>query len=279
LGLFISIKKYFSLKSRREKTQLRYFIIGALIPGVFGNLVTFILALIFNVTTYQWLAFPLFALGYLFVAQGVLQHGLFVDYRAILETIFKGLVELVIVTDKEGLVLLTNKMTLSKLNYKEEEVLSRKVSQLFKGKEKTWQRLKEKLKKQTSTLEEKVTFKTKEGEEIPFLLALSQTKEGIIFVGRDIKELISYQEKLEEEVKERTRELQEAKTILEVKVKARTKELQELADSLEIKVKERTGELQARVEELERFHKLTVGRELKMIELKREVERLKKERG
>ena len=74
-----------------------------------------------------------------------------------------------------------------------------------------------------------------------------------------------------------------ARTSLEIKVKARTKELEELTLSLEEKVKARTKELekgkeelQKRVEELERFHRLTVGRERRMIELKKEIEDLKK---
>ena len=70
--------------------------------------------------------------------------------------------------------------------------------------------------------------------------------------------------------------LKEEKDVLEVRVKARTKELEELAQELEEKVKARTKELQNRVDELEKFHKLTVGRELKMIELKKEIARLKK---
>lgn len=82
---------------------------------------------------------------------------------------------------------------------------------------------------------------------------------------------------LEERVKERTQELEEAKTVLEIKVEARTKELKELAESLEKQIKERTKELQGRVNELERIHRLTVGRELKMIVLKEEIERLKEE--
>lgn len=45
----------------------------------------------------------------------------------------------------------------------------------------------------------------------------------------------------------------------------------ELQTSLEEKVRERTKELQERLNELERFHRLTVGRELKMIELKKEL--------
>jgi len=52
-------------------------------------------------------------------------------------------------------------------------------------------------------------------------------------------------------------------------------EIKTLQEELEKKVKTRTKELQGRVEELERFHDLTVGRELAMMELKKEIERLK----
>lgn len=67
------------------------------------------------------------------------------------------------------------------------------------------------------------------------------------------------------------RTIEEAKDTLEIKVKARTRELQELTKNLEEKVGERTKELQNRLSELERFHRLTVGRELKMIELKKRI--------
>ncbi len=82
-------------------------------------------------------------------------------------------------------------------------------------------------------------------------------------------------ERLEEKVKERTKELEEARASLEIKVEARTKELKELTESLDEQVKERTKELQGKVEELEKFHRLAVGRELKMIALKEEIKRLK----
>jgi len=75
---------------------------------------------------------------------------------------------------------------------------------------------------------------------------------------------------------EKTRlELEEIRYGLEMKVIARTKELKELAKGLEGQVEERTKELKGRVNELERFQRLTVGRELKMLELKKEIQILK----
>lgn len=70
--------------------------------------------------------------------------------------------------------------------------------------------------------------------------------------------------------------VQESKNVLEVKVQARTRELSELAKSLDEKVKQRTKELEKQINELEKFYRLTVGRELKMVELKKEIKEIKK---
>lgn len=53
--------------------------------------------------------------------------------------------------------------------------------------------------------------------------------------------------------------------------------LQEAHDSLELKVRERTEELHKKVEELKKFSKIALGRELRIVELKEEVKRLKDE--
>jgi len=83
--------------------------------------------------------------------------------------------------------------------------------------------------------------------------------------------------RMAEELKKYHDTLEESKNVLKIKVKARTKELEELAKSLEGRVKERTKELEKRLGELEKFHKLTVGRELKMTKLKKELAKLKSE--
>lgn len=83
--------------------------------------------------------------------------------------------------------------------------------------------------------------------------------------------------KTTENLKESRGELEEAKQVLEVKVGARTRELKEMAKNLEVTVQERTKNLQDKIEELEKFHRLTVGRETKMVELKEEIKKLKNE--
>ncbi|MCD6270870.1 HAMP domain-containing protein [bacterium] len=81
----------------------------------------------------------------------------------------------------------------------------------------------------------------------------------------------------EKQVKERTKELEEERASLEQKIKERTKELEKLKQNLEEEVARRTKELKEKIEELEKIQKLTTGRELKMIQLKEEIERLKQE--
>jgi methyl-accepting chemotaxis protein len=88
-------------------------------------------------------------------------------------------------------------------------------------------------------------------------------------------------EELEEKIRQRTEELEEAKSSLEIRVMAKTKALRDLTENLEKLVKERTKELEEskkelerKIKELEKFQKLTEGRELKMMELKKKIAKL-----
>lgn len=106
-------------------------------------------------------------------------------------------------------------------------------------------------------------------------IALGELETKIaIKTGDEIEELAESFNQMASDLKKSRTALEESKNVLEVRVAARTRELQELTKNLEEKVRERTKELQNRLDELERFHRLTVGRELKMVELK---ERIKEE--
>lgn len=72
--------------------------------------------------------------------------------------------------------------------------------------------------------------------------------------------------------------LRETNIDLEKKVSERTRELENIKNNLEFLVKEKTVELENRLKDLEKFQQLTVGRELRMIELKKELEECSKHR-
>ncbi len=78
------------------------------------------------------------------------------------------------------------------------------------------------------------------------------------------------------EIKRKEEALKESSQVLEIKVAAKTRELTRLNESLEASVKERTQDLEEKLEQIERTNKLMVGRELKMIELKEELEESRK---
>jgi HAMP domain-containing protein len=92
----------------------------------------------------------------------------------------------------------------------------------------------------------------------------------------EIGELATTFNEMLKDLKKSHTALEEAKTVLEIKVAARTRELRELAEQREEIIKQRTKELREKIEELERFQRLAVGRELKMIELKKKIRELEK---
>ena len=112
---------------------------------------------------------------------------------------------------------------------------------------------------------------------------VSQVTKGNLQVKAKIKrndeigQLASAFNEMVVKLREARNRLEDERTVLEIQVNARTRQLREQAEALKKENEEKTKDLKERLEELERFHKLTVGGELRMIELKQEIKKLKKE--
>jgi len=145
-----------------------------------------------------------------------------------------------------GVITDVNQSLLELSGYKEGELIGLNVKDVF-GEKKYLEELMEKCVRENFIRDGELILLNKQKNKIPVSVALSARKseEGILFgyffAVSDITERKRFQNMLEK------------------------------------KVKERTKELQIRIEELEKYHMLTVGRELKMIELKKEAEALKEE--
>jgi len=110
----------------------------------------------------------------------------------------------------------------------------------------------------------------------------TQKNDEIFILTNSYNEMVQKLKKsytiLEEKVSSRTSELQSATKQLEQTVDDRTVELEEAKKDLEKKVEERTAELKSKIAEAEALNKLSVERELKMVELKEELQKLKGEK-
>jgi two-component system, sensor histidine kinase YesM len=95
---------------------------------------------------------------------------------------------------------------------------------------------------------------------------------AVSYTKDEFGELADNFNKMTEDLGRAKQTMQEERDVLEIKVNARTKELNEMNEKLEQEVGNRTEQIQKKLVELEKMSKLMVGRELKMIELKKELQ-------
>lgn len=145
-----------------------------------------------------------------------------------------------------GVIIDTNKAFGVLTNYKPEEISGELLEAIFSNKKEIHKILK-KVQEEKSVQTKEMRLLSKGKKEIPVNISVSARKDregnfiGYFIAISDITGLKELQTGLEEQVSQRTKELQE------------------------------------KIEELEKFQKIAIGRELKMVELKKEIENLKKE--
>lgn len=107
---------------------------------------------------------------------------------------------------------------------------------------------------------------------------LRESNEEILQMSQALQET---NRSLESRVAQRTQELSHAKENLEDQVKERTRELLAVKDNLEVQVQHRTQDLelakqqlQRHVQELKSFNKIMMGREQRVLQLKKEIKAL-----
>lgn len=146
-----------------------------------------------------------------------------------------------------GIILNSNQAFQGLTGYREIEAIGKKMEDLFLNKKNFKDLIKEKILKKKPSLTRKMVLLTKKRKKIPVNVAISiRRDEEDNFIGHFIalSDITAFED---------------------------------LRKNLERKVKERTKQLQERVDELEKFRKLTEGRELRMVELKQEIKKLKEE--
>jgi PAS domain S-box-containing protein len=222
------------------------------------------------------------------------------------KNIFDKTIEPVVIFDLKGDINYANEALIKTGEYDLEEIKSKPIVFLLPDREKNRisSLIQEVLKEGKTYKDFNTFFQTQKKKEVPVALTLIPLSEEKKIIGGfavfiDIRQLEGLLEglnrarsELEQRGKERTRDLEqkttelekakmaleEAKNVLEIKVAARTRELKELNEKLEEKVGQRTKELQEKLSELDKWYRLTVGRELKMIELKEEINKFRKRR-
>ncbi|OYT27570.1 MAG: hypothetical protein B6U97_01110 [Candidatus Altiarchaeales archaeon ex4484_96] len=182
-----------------------------------------------------------------------------------METLIQTSPEPIITTDMQGRITSYNKAAEKMFGYTPNEVLN-KSSSIFTIQEDETQQLMKINESTKGITNYEIPLKTKEGKKILISLSYAILYDdfgnpmGAIGVGRDITEQIKNQQELEQINKR----LMRAKS-----------ELQEKAAELI----QANNQLKDKMNELERFNKVMVGRELKMMELKNKIKKLDKKQG
>jgi PAS domain S-box-containing protein len=177
--------------------------------------------------------------------------------RGYVDSIIANMIDTLIVVDPEGVIKTVNKATCDFLGYKEEELIGKDVNPLILegAKEQTILR---KFIKQGGLRNYETSYKTKDGKKIPVLLSGSILKR-IVCPHKDVAKDCP---------------------VLKEKGKHCEKILGVVYIARDITERKKTEEQQrVLMKDLEETNRIMTGRELRMVELKREIDELLKEKG
>lgn len=251
--IVISLAFWTVRKSQGQfKSQAKYIAWGVLVAMIAG-MSTQLTRPIFHMNIPEMTVVSTFVF-IVMIAYAVNKFGLLtITTSLVAENILSTITDFIIAVDKNKNISYVNKALLDILGYDDKEVISQPMDVLVKNKISSLNF--DDLHKSFPLTNYETEIRTKNGELIPVSANGSVLKEGpgnvlgLVFVLRDIREI----NQVIQNLKSKTKELEKAKGELESSKQ----------------------ELEERNDQLEKFNKIAVGREMKMIELKDELNKLK----
>jgi len=254
LALYLCWQVYKKSSRMQEKKQAKCIFIGSLFPIMVGSITDVILP-IWGIPVIGLAATlnSILAVSIVYAIQKYKLMGISPQLAA--EKIVTSMRDSLVVVNPDGTIAMVNKATEDLLEYKEREMIGRPLETLFEEDEKKLGNL-----LKDETIENlRVKCLTRDKKTIPISLSSSDVRDkygdliGRIIVAKDMREIENL-----------IVELEKARNNLEERVKEKTRQLEKSRNELILKL-----------EELEKWRRVTVEREEKMIQLKEETEELK----
>jgi PAS domain S-box-containing protein len=253
LALYLCWQVYKKSSRIQEKKQAKCIFIGSLLPIMAGSITDVILP-IWGIPVIGLAATlnSILAVSIVYAIQKYKLMGITPQLAA--DTIITSMKDSLVVANPDGTIIMVNKATKDLLGYKGEEVVGRPLEIVCEeGKKGS-----EKLLREQALGNFRTKYITKDKKPISVSLSSSDVRDkygdliGRVVVAKDMREIENL-----------IVELEKARNNLEERVKEKTRQLEESRNELMLKL-----------EELERWRRITVEREEKMIQLKRQVEEL-----
>jgi len=256
LALYLSWQVYKKSSRIQEKKQAKCIFIGSLLAIMAGSITDVILP-IWGIPVIGLAATlnSILAVSIVYAIQKYKLMGITPQLAA--DTIITSMKDSLVVVNPDGTIAMVNKATEDLLGYKGGEMVGRLLETLFEENEKKLENL-----LKDETIENlRVKYLTRDKKTIPISLSSSEVRDkygdliGKVIVAKDMREIENL-----------IVELEKARNNLEQRVKEKTRQLEESRNELMLKL-----------EELEKWRRVTVEREEKMIQLKRHLEELQEE--
>lgn len=236
VSILLVFRHFMKSKERETRKQAAFVCIGLAIPLISNSINEFVFPMFSLMRLDEVFPFSSFIMS-LFISYAILRYNLFsLTPESAADSILSSMADGIILTDAEGTVTYANKAILEMLGYSQGELIGMKADNLFGSGSSNFSTIMPKIQNGDTSYSES-TFRTKDGRQIPISLSGSVVRgsgkntQGFVINSRDI----SKKKKEEEEMMKSNRELHE------------------------------------KTEELEKINKMAIGREQKMIELKKRI--------